>query len=187
MSLQTQIYTVDDLWILSHQDKFQGNKLELIDGELKVHPVGREHGRVTLRLGSRMNVYVETHNLGEVTVEVGHYTSPKTALSPDVAFTSKARLPDDSVTGFVNQMPDLAVEVKSPSNTYEELHEKVVIYLKNGSHMVWVVYPKTQTIGVYTPPDNPESPQLKTLGVDDTLSGGDILPDFTLHVAEIFG
>jgi Uma2 family endonuclease len=51
--------------------------------------------------------------------------------------------------GAVSGMPDLAVEIKSPTNTIIELREKVTYYLENGCRMVWIVYPDKHFVEIY--------------------------------------
>ena len=186
MTLHEKLYTAEDLWVLSGLPRFEGHQLELHGGVLVMHPVGREHGTTTLLLGSRVLAFVHMNHLGEVMTEVGHYVEQHTVYSPDIAFTSTARLPEKSAKGYMNLMPDLAVEVKSPGNTFEELTEKARYYLKHGSKMVWIVYPATQTVEVVTASDDPENPQVETVGRDSVLRGGDVLPGFTLPINEIF-
>ena len=50
-------------------------------------------------------------------------------------------MPDPIPQTFAGFMPDLAVEIASPSNTVAELHGKALIYLGNGTQLVWILYP----------------------------------------------
>ncbi len=51
--------------------------------------------------------------------------------------------------------PDLAVEVILPSDTLEEVEEKVDEYSAAGAQMVFVANPKRRTITVHRPGSNP--------------------------------
>jgi Uma2 family endonuclease len=82
----------------------------------------------------------------------------------------------------VTVAPDLAVEVFSPSNTGPEMQQKADVYFKMGVRLVWVVYPKSRAIHVYT---SPTTVIIKRDG--DELDGGDVLPGFTLEVSDLFG
>jgi Uma2 family endonuclease len=77
-------------------------------------------------------------------------------------------------------MPDLAVEVQSPGQSDRFMSDKAAFYLENGSKMVWLIYPDRQLVEFLTPTER----QLLTL--DGTISGGDVLPDFSVKVADIF-
>ena len=45
-------------------------------------------------------------------------------------------------------MPDLAVEIKSPSNTLTELRGKAAIYLRRETQLVWIVIPERKAVEV---------------------------------------
>lgn len=75
--------------------------------------------------------------------------------------------------GYPEMAPDLAVEVVSPSDTAEDLQQKVGEYLVSGTRLVWVIYPDTKSVTVFTP-----GGQARVLGVQDTLNGEDVLPGF---------
>lgn len=180
-----RLYTVEEFWAFLEQPENADRKFELINGVIveDMSP-GFAHGKFTLRIGSPMMVFADQHDLGEVAVEVDHYLPPDkfNTRRPDVEFISKVRLMAFDPSEYVPLMPDLAVEVKSPSNTPDELRQKAAYYLQNGTRMVWLVFPDIQTVFVYTV-DNPAG---KKFGLDDTLDGGDVLPGFTLAVAAIF-
>jgi Uma2 family endonuclease len=77
--------------------------------------------------------------------------------------------------------PDLAVETMSPSDTVFEVDEKVQEWLTAGTRLVWVLNPRQKTVTVYRP-DN----TAQILGGGDTLDGADVVPGFTIAVAELF-
>ncbi len=186
MSIQERLKTVDDLWEISHRPGNDYKFFELKDGVIyEVQPPGREHGKTTVRLISRINVHVENNDLGEVTTGTAYYVDRSTTQAPDVAFTSKARMLDASVKGYVPQMPDLAVEVKSPDNTIKELREKAEYYLKHGARLVWIVYPVKRTVDECTL-DNAGKMTFKTLREGDSLDGGEVLLRFKLAIVDIF-
>jgi Uma2 family endonuclease len=82
--------------------------------------------------------------------------------------------------GSVPEMPDLAVEIQSPDQPLKMLREKARYFLAHGTRIFWLVLPDKQLVEVYTPTDE------QVLNVEDTLSGGDVLPGFTLAVRDIF-
>jgi Uma2 family endonuclease len=101
-------------------------------------------------------------------------------LCPCIAFSSFQNMPYKPSTVALIP-PDFAIEVKSPNDKKKDLRLKAQRYLDNGTLLVWLVFPKTQTVEVYDG-DN----DVVTFGMDDTLTGGDVLPGFTLRVADIF-
>ena len=85
------------------------------------------------------------------------------------------------VRGYAEVVPDLVVEIVSPSDSMREVHEKAQMWLRFGVVLVWVVYPDSRTIAVYQ-----SGAPVVTLTEDDTLDGGPVLPGFTLPVRDIF-
>ena len=185
--IEQRLYTAEDLWELSHQPENENRRLELIEGEIhEMPPAGGEHGGITLDLGSVIRSHVKTHDLGYTTAaETGYilYKNPNgkdTVVAPDVGFISKERLPQGLPKGYIPAPPDLAVEVVSPGDSADEIDQKVVLYLRYSTRLVWVWYPKTKTVIAHTPTS------VQRLDINDTLDGGDVLPGFKLAVREIF-
>ena len=149
MAFQEKLYTIDDVWQLEHQPENEGKHYYLIDGELfwDMSP-GYFHGRLAILIGHYLLVYAEEHDLGEVTAETGFYPidDRHTLLMPDVAFIRKENTPPATHEKLVPRMPDLAVEILSPSDSLDELRRKVAVYLANGAAIVWLVLPARQGV-----------------------------------------
>jgi Uma2 family endonuclease len=79
-------------------------------------------------------------------------------------------------------VPDLAVEILSPSNTSTDITRKIRDYFKAGSTLVWVAYPETREVYVYTSPKD-----VRILDGEDSLDGGTLLPGFLLSLRDLFG
>jgi len=103
---------------------------------------------------------------------------------PDVAFSSWKRFPDRRMPSdpIPDLVPDLVVEILSESNTEREMARKYGEYFQAGVQLVWEVDPKNRTVAVYNAPDRP-----MLLNETQTLDGGNILPDFKLPLAQLFG
>jgi Uma2 family endonuclease len=102
---------------------------------------------------------------------------------PDASFVARGRFTDGVIPkGDVGFAPDLAVEVVSPNDFYDEIDVKVSEYLGAGVRLVWIVSPATKTVLVRRPDKT-----CAALDVSDTLSGEEVLPGFTCAVAELFG
>ena len=100
-----------------------------------------------------------------------------------MAFVKQERIDEAGrVKGYWIGAPDLAVEVVSPSDTIAQVEDKVAEWLEAGARMVWVVSPKLHTVTVYR-----SLTDIETLTEKDTLDGGDVVPGFSIAVAEIFG
>jgi Uma2 family endonuclease len=100
---------------------------------------------------------------------------------PDVSVLSYQKWPANRKIGsYITVPPDLAVEVVSPNDTYQEVREKVADYLKADIPLIWVVNESTRQVEVYS------KQEVKVLSGDDELTGGDVIPDFKCLVREIF-
>lgn len=184
MSEQEKLLTVDDLWEISHRPENDGKKFELIDGVLyEMHPPGETHGIIVSQLIVLLSLYVKARRLGRITAETAYYLDRHNPLSPDIAFTRVERL-KPPVEGYVAQMPDLAIEVKSPENMMEELKQKSERYLRNGVPLVWIVQPGRKKVHICTLGETEMT--VTILGINDTLDGGNVIPDLKLPVRDIF-
>ena len=161
-------------------------KLELDRGRLVImEPPFPEHGRVEARISAILLAFVDTRRLGVVySGDPGFVLarSPDTVRGPDVAFLRADRVPSgDAVDAFYEGAPDLAVEVRSRNDRPGEIARKVRSYLEAGTRLVWVADPRARTVVVHAPRALP-----RTLGADDTIDGGDVLPGFTSPVLLLF-
>jgi Uma2 family endonuclease len=184
METQERLLDVDGLWELYCQRENDHLRFELFDGEIIEMPgPGGVHGRIAIRLGHYLLVYADENDSGIVTAETGYHPPSDcyNVLLPDVAFISYDRAPDSFPDKLVPAMPELAVEIKSPSNSMAELREKAQRYFSLGSRLVWIVLPDEKSVEVHRPQEAAEP-----LGIGDSLSGEDILPGFKLEIRGLF-
>jgi len=158
---------------------------ELVRGELiMVTPAGYAHGSIAGRITMALGAFVVPKRLGDVlSAEPGFLIArdPDTVRAPDVAFVRADRVPAGEKARFFEGAPDLAVEVLSPTDRASEVNAKVCDWLDAGCRMVWVADPATRTVSVYR-----SRTDIAVLGLSDALDGGDVLPGFSLPLAEIF-
>ena len=164
-----------------------GFRYELVRGELrKMAPAGSEHGYLAVRVTGPLWLHVETHKLGRVyAAETGFQlaSDPDTVRAPDAAFVSQQRIEEvGPVRGYWPGAPDLAIEVISPSDTYTEVEDKVFTWIDAGTRMVVVLNPRRRTVTVYR-----SRTDLTVLTEEDTLDGQDVVPGWTLPIADLFG
>ncbi len=163
-----------------------GFRYELVRGELRqMAPSSYNHGRSAARVAKSLINHVDDNNLGSVSIaEAGFLLSmgPDHVRVPDLSFVSREREEAAKpVTGFFPGPPDLAVEVISPSDRYSEVEEKVTDWLAAGTLMVVLVDPRRRTASIRLPGQAPV-----TLAEGDTLDGGDVVPGWSMPVADIF-
>ena len=178
----TGLMTAEELFRLG--DDVRG---ELIRGVFcETMSAGEEHGGIVMNLGIELGVFIKPRQLGRLVGSDAGYLlerDPDTVREPDIAFTSAERRPLDVWSkSYTEVVPDLVVEVRSPTDTRRATHEKAEMWLSFGVRLVWAVHPDTRTIDVYA-----AGAAVVTLGEGDTLDGGDVLPGFTCAVAAVFG
>ena len=154
---------------------------EYVKGELiPMPPTSVEHGKISINLILPLGLYVRENQLGDVYVPDTGFQIGDRVLMPDVAFVPSEQMPDDLHKVFPTP-PDLAVEVVSPSDAFRRVVRKALDYLEAGTKMVWIVEPTSQTVRVY----RSETP-IRVLGIDDTLTGEDVVEGFSCQVAQLF-
>jgi Uma2 family endonuclease len=176
---KNKYYTEDDLLSLS-------GRYELVKGELReMAPSGFEHGLITSKLHYLLASHIYSKNLGKLTAaETGFKLSsnPDTVRAADIAFIRKENLDKTKIIkGYGTIIPDLVVEVISPTDIYLDVEEKITDWLTAGVKMVWIINPRKKTVSVYSEPAKGS-----TLYINDELSGHEVIPDFKCKVSEIF-
>jgi Uma2 family endonuclease len=160
---------------------------EIVRGErVEKPPMGNLEAVVGSVLDQLLGAHARANRLGRVVSEmlfkINKAGDPQ--RRPDVAFVSYERWPRDRKVSSENGwdvVPDLFIEVISPSNTASEVLGKVLEYFEAGARRVWVVYPIERQVYVYE-----SSKKNRILGLGDDLDGEDVLPGFRLSLAELF-
>ena len=135
---------------------------------------------IIANLAGKLGNYCRENPIGRALAKASYYVENDDQFeqNPSLSFIKgKKPLIREGAAPF---MPDLAVEVQSPDQSDRLMSDKAAYYLANGSRMVWLVYPTKRIVEALTPDDR------ALLREEDTLSGGDVLPGFTLAVRDIF-
>lgn len=172
-------------------DRWAGDPGEIIDGvwvpkypDGKVTGASFAHGVVVIRIARLLADAVEPRRLGVIGGAESAFLlrrDPDLVRCADVAFVSAARLTSGIQPGAARMAPDLAVEVRSPSDRNAKVAQKIKHYLQHGTRVVWDVDPEARTVVVHRPDALPAH-----LGGDDLLDGGDVLPGFAVPTAALF-
>lgn len=156
---------------------------ELVDGVLVEKTGGFREAYLAVVLGNILHAFVKAHKLGIVVGADGMMRLAAGLVRiPDVAFISWERLPNGIPKKPIpNLAPDLAVEVLSAGNTEKEMKRKLKDYFASKVRLVWFVDPEQRTVEVFTSPN-----QSKILKEGQTLTGGQVLPEFSLALTDLF-
>ena len=180
-AIEQKLITADELLLMP---KIDGRRFELIRGVLiEKMPVGDPHCEAVALTTIIIGNYSRANRHGVVrSGEPGYWLErdPDTVRAPDVAWFAPGRL-QRGIRGYPEIIPDLAIEIKSPSNSWPEITSKAQMWLCYGSQQAWVGDPETITFRIFRPNAAPV-----ILGADDTLDGGDLLPGFSVTVRDLF-
>jgi Uma2 family endonuclease len=189
----TRLYTLEEFLDLDLPD--DDCEYELIRGKIvarKKAGTSAAHGNLNLNVGYYLKLYLSQNKIGRVfdqaSCTLGRTDEYASYVEPDLTFVLHEKLPKDSngniieYVGPITAIPDLVVEVISPSDTERIQTEKANTYLAVGVKLLWRVhsmqgYVVVQQLGVK---------RRLLLEPEDELDGGDVLPGFKLQVSKIF-
>jgi Uma2 family endonuclease len=164
-----------------------GRPTELVRGEIvDMNKPTLRHGQVCSNIvfaGRLYNreydrIHVPCNDSG-VIVE----RDPDTVCGPDVSFLTYDRIPKGPIVSgkYLDVVPEIAFEVISPSDRWSEISEKINEYLTAGVLVVCVLEPDMETVRLFFPDGTS-----RMLGTDEQLTFPEILPGFSVSVAELF-
>jgi Uma2 family endonuclease len=161
-------------------------RYEVIDGiRVEREPMGAFETVLASWLCHLINSFAVGRKLGLAVNEVLFVLDVHRDLKrrPDVAFVSYARWPEPVVAreNAWNVVPDLVVEIVSPTNLAEEIDGKITDYFQADVRVIWIVYPDSGRVYVYQSPT-----QVTVLKRADTLDGGEVLPGFQLLIERLY-
>ncbi|HEX8395567.1 MAG TPA: Uma2 family endonuclease [Longimicrobium sp.] len=117
-----------------------GNRYEVIDGDLYVTPAPRTiHQKVSVRLAGALERHAEEHGLGVVlSAPCDVIFGEDDYLQPDIVFIRRER--DGIVTDVgVEGAPDLVVEIASPATAVRDRGIKRHQYAAHGVPEYWII------------------------------------------------
>ncbi|CAN5775752.1 hypothetical protein BH23PLA1_BH23PLA1_16640 [soil metagenome] len=160
---------------------------EVVDGQIvEKSPMGAYEVEIASILCQHMGPYAVENRLGRVVVEMLFQLKPgrKLRRRPDVAFLSAERWPLNRRAPKAEAwdvIPDLVVEVISPSDNANEVVERLEQYFEVGVRRAWVVYPSVAKVYDYE-----STTRVQILSAVEDLDGGAVLPGFRLPLTTLF-
>lgn len=171
--------TVEDLLNMPED----GQKHELVNGEIVVSPTGWKHSEITIKIIYILATFLEDQPIGKIGApDLGVWLSNGNLRSPDVTYVRNEKLPkEEDQYKFAEFLPDLAVEVLSPGDRPGFVLEKIGEFLENGVPIVWLVNPAHKTVTEYR-----SLSEIKQYTGDDVISAEPVLPGFSCSIARFF-
>ena len=126
---------------------------ELLNGRIVMTPpAGYPHGAIELEVGAFLLHFVKERGVGLAFGPSQGFTLPSgDTVGPDAAFISNERWtagPLPAEGEFIRIVPDLVVEILSPSTASRDRGEKRGIYERNGVREYWLVDARAHTVTV---------------------------------------
>jgi Uma2 family endonuclease len=165
------------------------DRYELVDGKLMKKPMpGGEHGSIARRIYKRLTLFDPVDRFGEMWFDTTFNVGTGWMPIPDLGYVVVSRIPKITRKAL-NCVPDLVVEIHSPTDLRSNperlaARRKIKDWQEVGVRIIWAIDSARKVVAVYHP-DQPEPVQ--KAGLTDTLDGEDVIPGFSLKVADIFG
>ncbi len=169
--------TVADLIELEAETE---RRYEIVDGEFVEVEVSNRSSETNSAFNAFLFMFLRQSGLGRSYDSEMICELPKSTRKPDVAVLLSDRVPAQDSSYFVGA-PDVVVEVVSPTDRYSSVRRKVQEWLDAGAQLVWLANPEIGEVSVYR-----RGQPVRTLTVDETLDGEDVLPGFSVAVRDLF-
>lgn len=146
MEVLEKVWTYEDLV----KEFPKETRVELINNEIYMPPAPSfEHQIASKKTFKILDAFVELKQLGQVLYAPFDVLLDKyTVVQPDILFVSKENLQNISSRGLQG-VPDLVVEIISPSTFHRDSVEKYQLYERYGVKEYWLVEPANQVIEVF--------------------------------------
>jgi Uma2 family endonuclease len=155
------LHPVTDEELLRLSERNPGYQFErTADGRLVVSPTGSKSDWRSVEIAYQLRRWSEQVGLGVVFGSSAGFRLPdRSVLSPDASWVRRERweaLSPEEQEGFAPLCPDAVFEIRSASQTPQELREKMRAYLRNGARIGILIDPYARAVEVYRPAGEPE-------------------------------
>jgi Uma2 family endonuclease len=155
-------------------------------GELIVMPpTGGETGSQNAEITFQVQSWTRGNQTGVAFDSSTGFKLPNGATrSPDAAWVRRSRLAGltrEQKQKFLPLCPDFAIELRSPTDNFRAVLDKMQEYLDNGAQLGWLLDPLTRRVHVYRPQGPPE-----IMEAPNTVSADPLLPGFVLDLRKIW-
>ncbi len=162
----------------------EGTLAELIDGEIFMTPGPRvPHQKAVLNLAAEIRAFARPRKLGDVFVSpMDVYLPSGDIVEPDLVFVRRDH--SSIIQDWVRGVPDLLVEVLSPSHPERDLIVKRELYARNGVGEYWIVDPDDRSVQLLKLSGNRYQPAGYKKGAQTLVT--ELLPGLELTVENLF-
>lgn len=177
--------TKKKVWTYEDYCKLEDDKrYEVVEGELIEMPSPRRiHQEISMNLSIELGGFVKRNQLGKV------YSAPFDVVltdintfQPDLLYISNQQLDILEAQGVFG-LPDLVIEILSPSNPNHDRVKKFQVYEKVRVQELWIIDPLEETIEIFTL-DN-QYLNLFWKGSKNDMISSKILPEFKISYHDL--
>ncbi len=161
---------------------------ELIDGTVVVNEPRMRHARAQTALIYRLSRWIDDgEGRGYVSVPTDIVIDETNVFAPDVWWVGEHRRPHPDQS-YLDGVPDLVIEIRSPSTWVRDLRVKLPRYEAAGVAEAWYVDTEARTVLVFrrSGPNAAGFDVALEVGIDQELTSP-LLEGFALRVGAIFG
>jgi len=160
------------------------HKWEFIQGEIIMHsPALNRHLQATKAIFKLMESHVSNHKLGDVQIEKAMTSFPRNDYEPDLMFFGLGKMGLITPDTLRFPVPDLIVEVLSPSTENRDLGIKFEDYALHGVGEYWIVDTVAETVELYRLEGSSYPP---VTAQTDGLLSSTVIPGFEMPVRAVF-
>ncbi len=132
---------------------------EYIDGQVMQKPMPQgKHSTIQGELVSAINRVVKSQRVARAFPEL-RSTFGGSSIVPDIAVFLWNRIPRDANGEVANMFPiapDWTIEILSPDQNQTKVIKNILLCLRHGTQMGWLIDSEEQTVFVYHPKQEPE-------------------------------
>ena len=175
--------TADEYFAVS----VEGDRKQLVDGVMIVNDPTLLHNLAQVTILTELTIWIKAgHRRGFASTPTDVVVDEHNVFGPDVVWLSEERVPERLDERLVG-LPDLAVEVRSPSTWRYDIGKKRAAYERAGQPELWLVDTASRTLIVC----RRSSKDAMTFDIELELSEEDELtspqlPGFSLPVKRVF-
>ena len=184
-TVASKLMTAEEFYDFVHRPENRDRHFDLAEGEVvEVSQPGERHGVMCSNASYILVGYTRHQKKGYVCsndtgVILGR--DPDTVRGPDVSLYLESRKFDELAVKYVEHLPSLIVEVRSPTNRWAAIVRRINRFFDKGVALAWLLDPEDQTVHVFFPNKHPE-----VLEGDEEVTGQGVLPDFRCKASDFF-
>jgi len=147
-------------------------------------PTGSHTGNTNFEINIDLGIWNRKYKLGKAFDSSTGFTLPDGSVrSPDASWISYEKhntLTEAEQKKFAPVCPEFIIELRSESDRLSYLREKMFMWIRNGTHLAWLIDPIDKKVYIYRKNGSIEIIE----SFDVTLNGEDVLEGFELNLRE---